>query len=378
MVNQCVKCMREFYSSYHLEKHLNRKIPCTVTLKCDRCNKIYDREIDLERHKNRKYPCKIVLEIKEKSDLEIQLEIEKEKTKRLEKEMAIDLENKLAILEKQKQNEIEVIREKNKKELAQKDKQKEKELEKIEKQNEKELAQKEKQMNIEKERAENEIRIIQEKAKHQLEKSKAVELLKTERKEKTSQVINNNIINNNITNVINYINETQTTDNKVPIQDLDTTIRLLKNEKALNCTRIYDNNSDPLRILQGFLKRLLKNPKSPLNNVIYYNRSLDDFIAYWNGEFGLELRITDYIKDIWPKLLLFLRQRCNMISEIIDKMCEDGITNSVILYHKEKYDDFKFQTTNLNDYKDSIRYFLTNILEIQLPSKTSELTEIEV
>jgi hypothetical protein len=53
----CDKCKKEFASSYGLDKHILRKIPCDRIIKCGKCNKMFVKMGDLIRHHNRKTPC---------------------------------------------------------------------------------------------------------------------------------------------------------------------------------------------------------------------------------------------------------------------------------------------------------------------------------
>ena len=67
-----------------------------------------------EFNQNRKNPCKIVVK---KSELELQLEIEKVKAANLESLRRIDLDNKLAIIQEKSNKQIELIQEKANKKL---------------------------------------------------------------------------------------------------------------------------------------------------------------------------------------------------------------------------------------------------------------------
>lgn len=79
---ECIKCKKIFSRNKNLELHINRKYPCDRILKCDKCEKIFKKKIDFERHNNRKYPCKS--EVEKITIIDKLLEIEKERTRRVE------------------------------------------------------------------------------------------------------------------------------------------------------------------------------------------------------------------------------------------------------------------------------------------------------
>ena len=55
----CKKCKMEFSANSHLQRHINRKIPCNkkAEYKCKKCKTIFDREDHYKRHLNRKTSC---------------------------------------------------------------------------------------------------------------------------------------------------------------------------------------------------------------------------------------------------------------------------------------------------------------------------------
>jgi hypothetical protein len=70
---KCIKCNKNFTSQYILNKHVNRKVPCTVVIQCKTCEKVFPALRDLERHNNRVTPCtQPVIQYENKIMLEIQ------------------------------------------------------------------------------------------------------------------------------------------------------------------------------------------------------------------------------------------------------------------------------------------------------------------
>jgi uncharacterized C2H2 Zn-finger protein len=55
----CNKCSRGFTEERYLQRHLNRKTPCTSEFKCNKCDKVFKTKAMLLRHLNRKTPCSI-------------------------------------------------------------------------------------------------------------------------------------------------------------------------------------------------------------------------------------------------------------------------------------------------------------------------------
>jgi hypothetical protein len=101
----CEICKGQFTSEYLLNKHQNRKNPCDVVFECIRCKKILVNQYSLEKHYNKKNPCievpkyikpvksnikKEILLLEKKK--EIELEIQKEKAKHKEEDRKFKLE----------------------------------------------------------------------------------------------------------------------------------------------------------------------------------------------------------------------------------------------------------------------------------------------
>ena len=96
MVFKCAKCNANFMSEYHLKTHLNKTTPCDEVISCKKCDKVFDTNKDLKKHLAKKIPCKtpveIIAELKQKIALyeerdQLKIELEKEKTLRIEKEI---------------------------------------------------------------------------------------------------------------------------------------------------------------------------------------------------------------------------------------------------------------------------------------------------
>lgn len=111
---QCKICNVNFTSEYLLSRHQNRKIPCGTIFKCERCYRILSSNHALEKHRNKKIPCKpptttinyIKPEKSTKLKKEIELEIQKEKARQKEIDIAFKLRKKEIELEIQKEKKI--------------------------------------------------------------------------------------------------------------------------------------------------------------------------------------------------------------------------------------------------------------------------------
>ena len=84
MVFKCDKCEKTFQREEHLNRHLNRKIPCDREIKCPRCGIDFIQISDLKRHLNKKNKCQ---DMRELLHLQIKLEETKNKGKSIDKEI---------------------------------------------------------------------------------------------------------------------------------------------------------------------------------------------------------------------------------------------------------------------------------------------------
>lgn len=122
MAVRCNKCHSIFTSEYHLDKHINKNIPCDVILACEKCDKVFKSQYNLNSHKKRKTPCKpkVVDEISKLSvKLEITklkattaLELEREKTNQIKLRKDIkneEAKNKVIIINNKKDTALEII-----------------------------------------------------------------------------------------------------------------------------------------------------------------------------------------------------------------------------------------------------------------------------
>jgi hypothetical protein len=100
----CEKCNENFKSKQGLIRHESRKIPCNeqVILNCERCKKTFKTNQGLARHQNRKKLCDVI-KVSE-NNLQIELDIEKEKTR----QVIIKSKNNLEKIAAQKNKEIEI------------------------------------------------------------------------------------------------------------------------------------------------------------------------------------------------------------------------------------------------------------------------------
>lgn len=108
----CEKCTKKFSSKQGLEFHKNKKNPCDRILKCDKCSKVFKQKNDLARHINRKKSCLSEAETIRLNLL--QLEIEKEKTNRIEIKSIKKLEESAKKLEEIELKSAKKIEERNK------------------------------------------------------------------------------------------------------------------------------------------------------------------------------------------------------------------------------------------------------------------------
>ena len=334
---KCKTCKKKFISEYLLNKHLNKKIPCSVIIKCIRCNKVFEYSRDLDRHEKRKNPCKI---INTKTDLELRLEIERERTARLQIEKDKDLNNKLIIINEKAKKE----KEKNKLRLKIIQEKKEKELEII----------KEKKL-LDKERTENSSKLIQEKAKHQLEKCQAVEKLKTERKEKTPQVINNNNTVININNVIQYITNKYGGEYKPTIDEADAYNTDMHISNSYNNNKFYKetynkNNGDYYDITVAFISRYWANEEHDLFQCLFYDKPIDEFIGHCITGKGKEFRVIDFDKELLTQSLKLLNQDRAKLIKAIEYSFDYNDPNYT--EKKEKLLDFEIQSRIMLENKD--------------------------
>jgi uncharacterized C2H2 Zn-finger protein len=80
----CEKCERVFNRQNHLDKHMNRKIPCDRKLKCPRCFQEFNILGNLKQHVNKKNKC-----YDRKNELELQIKLEETKNRGKELDLKI-------------------------------------------------------------------------------------------------------------------------------------------------------------------------------------------------------------------------------------------------------------------------------------------------
>lgn len=248
---KCDKCNKDFKSQYHLNKHINRKYPCTVIFKCIKCETVFDSNRILEKHMKRKTPCIDVVEVKQ--DVEI---------------MRLELESrKLSIRER-------------------------------------ELDIKEKHIEAKRQELETKKELIELKKQAFIEKNTVIEKLKTERKEKTSVVINNNNTINITNNIVNHIknNYSDNYDISAFKERLENTYGELTHPFDLKpfelMLKFYDNYTDDTVLFNDIMKFSFIDEK---DRCLFYFKEIDKFFALYkdndkNSE--LSVRETDFDKEL--------------------------------------------------------------------------------
>ncbi len=121
---KCRNCNKKFNKKINYEKHINRRIPCHVEeyYKCEKCGKEFDKIFNYEQHLKRKTPCTPKIEnnpaLKPKETKQnIQLELEKTKLKQEEEKTKREIEkNKLEIEKLKLKIELKKIESENRKE----------------------------------------------------------------------------------------------------------------------------------------------------------------------------------------------------------------------------------------------------------------------
>lgn len=237
MKYKCLKCNNKFSSEYMLNKHMNKQVPCDIKIECDKCGLSFTSKIYLERHKNRKTPCiknmEVTINIPQvsKSDekQKNRLKIEKEKTKQLELKL------------KEKTMEIEA----------------QKELKLLE---------------IEALKLRNDSRLKEEE-------------MKTERKEKTTHIINNQqnitIQNNFVLNIQNkYVTDYVIAIESEEFKEYENDIYKIAIDKKLLFNRyLFDTSKNINEFISIFL-RLLFNCESKIDyKNMFYSRDLNAFFG---------------------------------------------------------------------------------------------------
>lgn len=270
---KCKKCKKKFISQYLLDKHLNREVPCDQKIMCELCNKIFQKKIELERHMQRKTPCVKVDKIKKSISLEIQQEKtkqEREKTRR----------------------ELEKIKLKNE-QIKLKNEQREKE---IQLQKEKALAIEEKKM--EQLKFDHEKKL--EKMLLQKEKELTIENIKTERKEKTTTIINNDNRQQIINNIQVTINNIFPAENIVDCTDYlaDNIIPKLVDSMGEYKFLDYKENGS----LSYIIKDLFNNSNRPALRNMIYKPSHDMCFAVIDKSW--KIKDLEYISNILAKSLI--------------------------------------------------------------------------
>ncbi len=268
---RCTKCKKKFVSQYLLDKHINREIPCDQEIKCEKCGKIFEKKVYLERHMKRKTPC---ITINQNIKLS-QLEIEKEKTKR----------------------EIEKEKEKTRREL-----------EKLKLKSELEII----KINKESENKQKEIEL-------KMNKSLEIEKAKTDRKEKTASIINNintQNINIEVTNNINNIFDAKIVLNsdKFKTKDVSHLFESINNPKIIE--QLCKDNDSLTNLLANIIKIAYNNDNNPESRYFIHNKPSNHFLIA--DEKTGEYKIVDY-NEIEKYIKKTTNKSYDKIKKIIDK-----------------------------------------------------------
>lgn len=341
----CPKCNKKFYSIYTLNKHLNRKNPCDKVIQCDRCKKIFKKQCELDSHSKRKFPCKSPIEIQSATERELQLRLEIEKVKA---EVKIQLTNKKMIM---KEKELEV---------------------------------KAKQREINKEKILGAIEIIEARNAAAAKRGTAIELLKTERKEKTPQVIHNNITNNYIINVTQHIKKncidiTTPTMSELPNikNNFIETISLVDDDdpvdtdrKQKEIKRIFNDCKDGTAVVKEVIKSSFNNMRTPNMQFIFFYRPANKFFGIFDTpSLDYDVRVIEFNGDLLPTFTNTLLETFGIIVDDIPKCIK-------ISKYYENDDDEKnyYKHLNLEQFKSNI---LPNIPN-DIMSYSSDIFELDI
>jgi hypothetical protein len=365
MIYKCTKCNKNFTSEYLLKKHENRKIPCDGILECVKCLKIFSTIQSLDQHYKRLTPCISEIdfnkrlkqeETQRKREEKQKKQEEKEQRKREEKEL--EKQRKREEKEVYLQNKMTLLRLKNELDLENKMKLKELNLENKMKLKEKDLENKENILKIKKESNITYINMYAENNEKKIERIKAkdleiidakaaskkqIEMVKTERKGQTAQVINNNITINNTNICINHIKDTfmeyaslsVNSMKKNALSKYNNTIEHLQDKEVRQkVISIFKDNTNLDKIVHFLIKYSYNNEDYPEERCVFYmnNRYFGIYISdsenikydFEDDESKFEDAPDDIIFDVSKnvKEIDFMYVLLPMIKEILQKYIE--------------------------------------------------------
>lgn len=309
MTLNCTKCKEKFTNKYHLNRHINRKTPCDVVLQCTRCTKIFDNKRDLDKHTARKFPCKEYI-VNTKSIIEIELEIEKEKTIRMNSKII----NKIELENVRNMNALNLMNAKKEKETEQK------------------LI----LLNAEKEKdTEQKIILLNAKKEKDLAKTKQlleVEAAKLKRKELTVKIANENAAQAKIDNIakvrqeaMDYIQDYMDEYDVVPYNHFEGYERefermmqgflMIAFEFFTEC-KTFDEVNERL------LKMFLKSEISPKNRKFFYVPTLKEYYSITTKPNTTKkiIRSITYLGEIAPVVKHMLDANYSIFHNYINKM----------------------------------------------------------
>ena len=425
MVIKCDRCKVQFTTEYLLSKHQNKKIQCGIIFECERCKKILSTQYSLERHYNKKNPCievkyinkpvksKIILEKQKEISLEIQKI--KEETKENERRFKLELlerkeeEKRIKMIEdrrirgeKRDALEIEVHREtmlefereQIKIQLAM-EKTKQIEL-KIQMQKEKN-ANFERRKDLEYSRSDKKsrdnmtyIRLYAENNKQKKEDAleilkakaetmKSVELIKTERKEQTAQIINNNVTINNINICINHIKDHHMDKLNIEFKQMQPLAMEYLKQNTTDCDEtksakfllnIFNSHDTCNGILDHVLRMAYNSVGRDDKRCVWYMKTPEYYFAGTVNKDEITVELIDFDKELFPLLR-------NMLSTTLIKItaAAEKYVKMTCDYENEKNQDNFIKHKNLLYYQRNVLPFTDCLKDIK--NMSDKVFEIE-
>ena len=414
---RCKLCQSIFTSEYLLLKHKNRKIPCNTIFKCDRCDKILSTHYALENHYKRKIPCikpttiinpinqkksknfkKEIIILEKKKEIEIEkanikleiLKIKKKEARRIQEEKRDILEMEVqreAMLEFERdQRKIQLATEKTKqielKAQIQKEKAQLKELEysrahqktrehreniKLYAENNEKKIQKQKEAKLE---------IIKAKA----ESMKSIEIMRSERKEQTPQIINNGIIINNINICIDHIKEHHMDKLNIEFKQMQPlAIEYLRqnvishdeNKSAKHLVDIFEKYDTCNGILDHIIRMAYNNLELDDKRCIWYMKNPEYYFSGSVSENEKIVKLIDFDKELFPLIKPMLSTVLIRMTAMVTKYVKMGCN-----YEKGGESTKYMKHQNLLYYQRNVLPFVDECLK-DIKKMSNKVFEIE-
>jgi hypothetical protein len=381
----CNKCNKQLSSKIGLERHFNKKIPCDRILKCPRCETIYNKKPDLERHLQRKFPCKLKTEMASSKEHELQLRLEIEKLKNIQKEKEIEtkaalIREKIIYKEKEIETKAALIREKiiyKEKEIdakvaiiREKSIQKEKECESNERI--KSIifntinVSKDKQIMVNEAKKDNALVIAKAKRKTIVLKENLI----TERKGQSQKNINNINITNNVNLYLSIGQEVISklhSDNRCFEEDLmqlgidyissltidedydeeeDYYIVLENRDKIDRLINLYNKSSNNRELNTNILTDAFNHPDRTNERCIFYIPEINEFVGISKLDKNKEqpIRKINFDTIILPSLRFTLESTYEFLENNLQKYLWKKRKDDRIKISKVNFDNEKFTT----------------------------------